>query len=225
MKWAIVTGSSSGLGLAITKYLLEEGYSVAGGSRSGTEIEHPNFYDMELDVTQEEAVSEFYETLAPLTKKIDLFVNNAGICDFLPLSETSVGHFQDHWATNTLGPMMMLKALYPYLVKNHTQIVSLLSTAAKTGFPHASSYTSSKFGELGMLESVKQEWKELGVKFTHLFSGAVDTPLWEAILKAEDKNKMMSVADFIRVFDFVVKSSDTIKIPEMTFLHKDGFLT
>ena len=71
MKWAVVTGSSSGLGMAMTVHLLELGFSVAGGSRSGTEIEHENFYDLELDVGDEESVVEFYETLKGLTKKVD----------------------------------------------------------------------------------------------------------------------------------------------------------
>ncbi|MFP5458684.1 MAG: SDR family NAD(P)-dependent oxidoreductase, partial [Bacteriovoracia bacterium] len=67
MKWAVITGSSSGLGLAMAVHLLEQGWNVAGGSRSGTEIDHENFYDLELDVTDEAAVEEFYRTLAELT--------------------------------------------------------------------------------------------------------------------------------------------------------------
>ena len=51
-KCALVTGSSSGLGLEISKFLIDSGYTVFGGSRSGTELEHENFYDVELDISR-----------------------------------------------------------------------------------------------------------------------------------------------------------------------------
>jgi 3-oxoacyl-[acyl-carrier protein] reductase len=78
MKWAVVTGSSSGLGLAMTEHLIECGFYVAGGSRSGTPLEHEHFYDLELDVTEEASVQEFYATLKGLTKRVDVFIQNAG---------------------------------------------------------------------------------------------------------------------------------------------------
>ncbi len=83
-KCAIVTGSSSGLGLEITRSLLAGGFTVFGGSRSGTEIEENNFYDVELDLTSEESVIEFYETVRDFSDGIQLLVNNAGICEICP---------------------------------------------------------------------------------------------------------------------------------------------
>ena len=74
---ALVTGSSSGLGLEISKYLLENGYTVFGGSRSGTEIDHDNFYDVELDITSEDSVIEFFEPIREFTPTLNLVVNNA----------------------------------------------------------------------------------------------------------------------------------------------------
>ena len=107
MKWAVVTGSSSGLGLAMTAHLLDQGWNVAGGSRSGTDIEHENFYDLELDVTDEVAVEEFYTTLRELTPKVHLFIQNAGICEMSPASKSDAEFFGKHLATNTLGAFLM----------------------------------------------------------------------------------------------------------------------
>ena len=110
-RFAIVTGSSSGLGLEITQSLLNFGYTVFGGSRSGTDIEHDNFYDVELDLTSSESVEEFYETVREFTDNIHLVVNNAGICEMAPVTEMSVETFENHLATNTVGPFLLFQNL------------------------------------------------------------------------------------------------------------------
>ena len=135
---AIVTGSSSGLGLEIAKSLILSGYTVFGGSRSGTDIEHENFYDVELDVTSEEAVEEFFQTIREFTQEIHLVVNNAGICEMSSLRETSADSLQEILATNTIGPYLLFKHLEPFLVQDQTHIISILSTAAHYGYPNVS---------------------------------------------------------------------------------------
>ncbi len=223
-KTAIVTGSSSGLGLEITKSLLLSGYTVFGGSRSGTDIEHENFYDVELDITSEESVEEFFDTIREYAESIDLVVNNAGVCEMSPVSEMSAESFEIQFATNTLGPFLLFKYLEPMLIKNETHIVSILSTAAQYGYPNVSGYNASKFGQLGLINSLKKEWKDYGVRFTNLFPGAVNTPLWDKMGTKFSRDKMLTTSDFMSVFNFVVHAPPSIQFPELTFLHKEGYL-
>lgn len=224
MKYALVTGSSSGLGLEITKSLLFSGYTVFGGSRSGTELEHENFYDVELDIASEESVEEFYETVREFTDKIHLVVNNAGICEMVPVSDMSVEMFEQHLATNTVGPFMLFQGLESFLVKNETHIVSILSTAAHYGYPNVAAYNASKFGQLGLIQSLKKEWKDYKLRFTNLFPGAIDTPLWDKMGAKFSREKMLKQEDFMSVFNFVVHAPSNIQFPELTFLHKEGYL-
>ena len=223
-KCALVTGSSSGLGLEISKYLLEAGYTVFGGSRSGTELEHENFYDVELDITSEDSVVEFFETVREFTPTFDLVVNNAGICEMSSISDTTLEQFENHLATNTLGPFLLFKYLESFLIKNETHIISILSTAAHYGYPNVGAYNASKFGQLGLIESLKKEWKEHKVRFTNLFPGAINTPLWDKVGTKFSRDKMLGVSDFMSVFSFIVMAPSTIQFPELTFLHKEGFL-
>ena len=223
-KCAIVTGSSSGLGLEITKSLIHSGYTVFGGSRSGTDFEHENFYDVELDITSEESVEEFFETIREFTDGIQLVVNNAGVCEMTALGETSLEDFELHLATNTVGPFLLFKNLEPFIVQDETHIVSILSTAAQYGYPNVSAYNASKFGQLGLLQSLKKEWKAHKVRFTNLFPGAIDTPLWDKVGSKFSREKMLKSSDFISVFNFIVHAPSTIQFPEITFLHKEGFL-
>lgn len=224
MRTAIVTGSSSGLGLEITKSLLFSGYTVFGGSRSGTDIEHENFYDVELDVADEDSVEEFFETVREFAPEVHLVVNNAGICEMSPLSEMSTEAFEAHLATNTLGPFLLFKHLESFLIKEQTHIISILCTAAQYGYPNVSAYNASKFGQLGLIESLKKEWKDHKVRFTNLFPGAVDTPLWDKMGAKFSREKMLKSADFMSVFNYIVHAPATIQFPEITFLHRDGYL-
>jgi NAD(P)-dependent dehydrogenase (short-subunit alcohol dehydrogenase family) len=224
MKWAVVTGSSSGLGLAMTAHLLECGWNVAGGSRSGTDIEHENFYDLELDVTDEAAVDEFYATLADLTPKVHLFIQNAGICELASAGKSDIEFFSKHLATNTVGAFLMLKGLEPFLVDGETHIISLLSAAAKYGYPDMTAYNASKFGQRGMLEALQKEWKNHRLRFTPLYAGAIDTPLWGQLQQDFSRERILPVEDFLYVFDMIVNAPPNVRFADLTFLHKDAFL-
>jgi NAD(P)-dependent dehydrogenase (short-subunit alcohol dehydrogenase family) len=224
MKCAIVTGSSSGLGLEITKSLIYSGYTVFGGSRSGTDLEHENFYDVELDITSEESVEEFFETVREFTSDIHLVVNNAGMCEMSPLVDMSIEAFELHLATNTVGPFLLFKNLESFLIAGETHIISILSTASQYGYPNVSAYNASKFGQLGIIQSLKKEWKDHKLRFTNLFPGAIDTPLWDKMGPKFGRDKMLKTADFMSVFNFIVHAPPTIQFPEITFLHRDGYL-
>lgn len=221
---AIVTGSSSGLGLEISKSLIDQGYSVFGGSRSGTDFEHDNFYDVELDITSEDSIEEFFETVKDFSRTIHLVVNNAGICEMSSVRETTLESFEEHLATNTIGPFLLFKHLEAFLVNKETHIISILSTAAHYGYPNVSAYNASKFGQLGLIESLKKEWKDHKLRFTNLFPGAIDTPLWDKMGSKFSRDKMLQIDEFMSVFNFVVNSPSNIQFPELTFLHKEGFL-
>jgi NAD(P)-dependent dehydrogenase (short-subunit alcohol dehydrogenase family) len=204
--------------------LLFSGYTVFGGSRSGTDIEHDKFYDVELDISSEESVEEFFETVREFTDKIHLFVNNAGICEMSPVSDTSTEVFELHLATNTLGPFLLFRNLESLIVKGETHIISILSTAAHYGYPNVAAYNASKFGQLGLIESLKKEWKEHRIRFTNLFPGAIDTPLWDKMGTKFSRDKMLKSSDFMSVFNYVLLAPPTIQFPEITFLHREGFL-
>lgn len=223
-KCAIVTGSSSGLGLEITKSLIDSGFTVFGGSRSGTDLEHDSFYDVELDISSEESVIEFFETVREFAPEIHLVVNNAGICEMSSLTEMTTESLELHLAVNTIGPFLLFKHLESFLIPGETHIISVLSTAAHYGYPNVSAYNASKFGQLGIIESLKKEWKEHKVRFTNLFPGAIDTPLWDKMGTKFSREKMLKSSDFMSVFNYLVHAPSTIQFPEITFLHRDGFL-
>ena len=223
-KYALVTGSSSGLGFEIVQYLLEEGFIVFGASRSETEINHSNFIDLCVDVTDEEAVQTMYDEIGKETYGLHLIVNNAGIFEMGSVLDTESETFMDHLKTNILGPFHILKYGHDFVIEDVTHLIHISSIAGKKGFENVSAYCASKFGLNGLIESCREEWKGLGVRFSTLMPGAVDTPVWENISDDFERSKMLDPEDFIQVFDMVIKSPPNMQFPDITFLHKSGAL-
>jgi NAD(P)-dependent dehydrogenase (short-subunit alcohol dehydrogenase family) len=221
-RFALITGTSSGLGLEMAQFLLEEGVSVIGLSRSGTALDHPNFIDIVCDIRDEGAVEEMYELVAGHTDSLHLIVLNAGIFEISPLVETSTKEFNDHLGTNVLGAFHILKHAVDFLVEDETHIITVSSIASKKGLANISAYSASKFALNGMIESVREEWEHLNVRFSTLMPGAILTPIWDD--KEEDfpRDQMLSVEDFMHVFQMVVNSPSHMQFPELVFLHKNG---
>lgn len=223
-QYALVTGSSSGLGLEIAQYLLEEDYIVFGASRSTTDISHQNFIDLEVDVTNEESVQNLFDEIGKETYGLHLIVSNAGIFEMGSVVEMESALFLDHLKTNILGPFHILKHGHDFLIENVTHLVHISSIAGKKGFENVSAYCASKFGLNGLVESVREEWSSMGVRFSTLMPGAIDTPIWENISDDFERSKMLDPEDFIQVFDMVVKSPPNMQFTDITFLHKSGVL-
>lgn len=223
-QFALITGTSSGLGYEMAQYLLDMGYTVIGVSRRGTTFDHPNFIDILCDIKDEAAVEEMYELIAGHTDVLHLIVLNAGIFEMSPLVETSTKEFTDHLQTNVVGAFHVLKHASDFLVEDTTHIVTVSSLAAKVGLGNMSAYSASKFALNGMIESVREEWGHLGVRFSTLMPGAISTPIWDEEVEDLPLDQMMSISDFMHVFQMVVTSPSHIQFPEMVFLHKRGTL-
>lgn len=222
-KYAVVTGCSSGLGFEMVTYLLDEGYVVFGVSRSGLDINNGDYIDIVCDIRVESEVQEMMEIIGQNTYGIHLLVNNAGIFRMSSLKETSSESFLDHFQTNTMGHFLVLKYMEDYLIENESHIVTISSIAGKKGYPNVSAYCASKFALNGLIEAVREEWKKIGVRFSTLFPGAIDTPLWDGAPDFE-REEMMSMEDFLHVFAMVVSSPSSMQFPEVNFLHKSGVL-
>ncbi len=219
--FALVVGSSSGLGLEIANYLLQEGYIVFGASRGDSPIEHENFSSMECDVRDEDSVIALFDAIADETQGLTLVVNCAGVFDVAPLIETESEVFVDHLSTHVLGAFHILKSLHPLLIQGETHVVHLNSLAAKRGYAGLSAFSASKFALTGLLQSVREEWRSMGVRFSTLVPSAVDTPLWDEIEDVE-RDQMIDVDEFLHVFDMVVKAPAHLEFPELVVAHKTG---
>lgn len=184
MRVAVVTGANRGLGAERTHQLLEDGWQVYAGYRSElgrlTTLANENLTTHVLDVQSNDSVQLFAEN-APL--KIDLLVNNAGVADgrWRNLSE-----IDDKWALevldiNALGPVRVVKSLYPKMKHNSltkiAMISSLMASIDDCHMGRSYAYRASKTALNMFTVSMKKEALEDNISFVILHPGWVKTDM------------------------------------------------
>lgn len=219
-KYAIVTGCSSGLGYAITEYLLDHDYIVFGASRSGGKIIHDYFFDIECDVRVETSVESFFRQVKEVTPEVHLLVNNAGIFEHAPIDETLSKSYLNQFNTNAYGTFLMLKNFEELLVENQSHIISILSIASKFCFANSSAYCASKAAQMATVETIRKEWQKYHVRFSNLYPGAINTPMQQDSGLNIPINQMLRVDDVLHVFTMVLDSASYIDFSDITFAHK-----
>ena len=222
-KVAIVLGTSSGLGMSSAVSLLEKGYLVFGGSRSESTIVHDNFIEIEIDLTQESQIKNFIAEVKQETEVVDLVVNAAGMCEMSSAKDTGSIDLRMHLETNVIGQFNFLKSFEPLILSGETHIINIFSISAKNFFPNTAAYTTAEFAKKGMLGVMAKEWKRYDIRFTNMFIGAVNTPLWEDYPEV-DTNSMLDINDYSYMFNCVVDAPVNLQFPDLTFLHRDGFV-
>jgi 3-hydroxy acid dehydrogenase / malonic semialdehyde reductase len=176
-KLVIVSGASSGIGLALVKSLLQSGYAVLGISRTFDDpiSEHPDFRFEAIDLAE---IDSLPTTMASLEKSIrhpiKALVNNAGIGKMGYLEQLSVADISRSMNVNFLSHAIITKAFLPRLKQQGAaDIVFVGSEAALRGSRQGSAYCASKFALRGFAQALRDECGRSGVRIGLVNPGAV----------------------------------------------------
>ena len=180
-KTAVVTGANSGIGLALTKKLLAEGYRVIGTARSGRidGLSDANLTVIPLDVTDDTSIQQAVARLGQLTQGIDLLVNNAGIApDVMSMAAPDRTAFRDTFATNVDGTVFFTEPLLA-LLRDGAQVVFISSSMGlpSQAGPNGPAYRLSKAAVNMYAAMLAQRVAERGIRVTPLHPGWVQTRL------------------------------------------------
>lgn len=181
-----VTGASKGLGLALVKQLLNDGYQVAATSRSverlANEIENSdNFLALEVDLINESSVSKAIARTLETFGRIDVVVNNAGYGQLGTIEELTDKESRENFDTNVFGLLNVMRNVLPNLrqqksghIINISSIVGFLGT-----FPGWGIYNATKFAVAGLTEAFSAEAASLGIKSSIVYPGYFRTNFLE----------------------------------------------
>lgn len=127
----IITGASKGIGLALSKSLLNKDYYVIGSSRKGyiKSISHQNFESFQLDLSKKESISQFVNKLKAKKIRIDLLINNAGIGPDLDKKELIEKFFDETFEVNVKGLVFLTESILPIIKKGG----KILNVSSKMG--------------------------------------------------------------------------------------------
>lgn len=181
----IITGASSGIGLAMTHTLLREGYQVLGIANSfeKANIEHPNFSFKCINLANLDALPEQMSKLAgAVATPVKALINNAGIGRMGFLEQLSVKDIRLVMDTNFTSQAIVTKSFLPLLkTQGHGDIVFTGSEAALRGARQGSIYCASKFALRGFTQALREECGKSGLRVALINPGAVRTPFFDEL--------------------------------------------
>jgi NAD(P)-dependent dehydrogenase (short-subunit alcohol dehydrogenase family) len=173
-----VTGASQGLGLALVKALLAEGYYVAATSRKRRDLinavgESDNFFPVEMDLTSNADVAKAIQSVIARFGKIDVVVNNAGYGQLGTLEELTDEEARKNYDVNVFGPLNVIRNVAHYLRQQRSgHIFNIASIGGVVGnFPGFGVYCSTKFAMAGFTEALAVEMGPFGVHTTLVYPG------------------------------------------------------
>lgn len=206
-KYALITGGGRGLGKATAIAFAQEGINIAITGRNEailidtvTELENIGVkatYKV-FDITNFEAVEKAVQELNDDFGIFDILVNNAGIASFGSLVDMDVKEWTDIINTNLFGTYYVTKAVLPQLIaKNQGDIINVSSTAGLNGAATTSAYSASKFGVIGMSDSLMREVRKNNIRVCTLMPSTIASDMSiDLKLTDGDPNKVLQPEDF-----------------------------
>jgi NAD(P)-dependent dehydrogenase (short-subunit alcohol dehydrogenase family) len=194
-KVAVITGSSSGIGLESALILARNGYITYATMRSpdkDTSIKEAVQNDglpirvIQLDVTDDISVKKAIVQIISEAGRIDVLVNNAGYGLGGALEDLSMEEIKSQYETNFFGLIRVTQAVLPTMRKQRSgRILNISSGNGRFGFPGASAYVSTKFAIEGLSESISYELEPFGIKVILIEPGFIRTNFANALVVAK----------------------------------------
>jgi NAD(P)-dependent dehydrogenase (short-subunit alcohol dehydrogenase family) len=184
-KVAIVTGSSSGIGLEASLLLARNGFdtyaTMRNSSKSNILIDLAKkdllpLQVLELDVDDESSVKDAIGKIIQEKKSIDVLINNAGYALVGAIEDLTMNEIKAQFETNLFGVIRVIQSVLPVMRKQQSgTIVNVSSIAGRIGFPLTPAYVSSKFALEGLSESMRYELAQFAIKVILIEPGVVKT--------------------------------------------------
>ena len=230
-KSAILTGAGKGIGRATAIELAKQGVHLGLISRSEAELsalckELTDQYGIQAfyavgDISIRSEAEAAADSLITQLGKVDILINNAGIAKFGTLLEMDPAHWEKIIQVNLMGTYYITRKVLPAILEQKEgSIINVASTAGEKGFATGSAYAASKFGVMGLTESLMQEVRKSNIRVTALTPSTVNTPLAiNAGLKVGDEDRMLQPEDVAELILSV------LQLPQRVFIKSSGIWT
>ncbi len=180
-KVAVITGGSSGIGLATAKRFVDEGAYVFITGRRENELNRAveelgrNVMGVQSDVTKLADIDTLYAAVEKQTNKVDVVFANAGTGEFSPLGQITEEHFDKQFKANVKGLLFTVQKALPFIPKGGS-IVLNASIVSVTGNPAFSVYSATKAAVRSFARTWCVDLKERGIRVNAISPGIVPTP-------------------------------------------------
>ena len=232
---ALITGGSSGIGLAIARALGEDGYGLTIAARRpeklGAAAEELRGAGLEVNslaanMADEEAVAGIVRSHKETYGRLDVLVNNAGVGIGEAMHELTTKYIDMQLGVNLRAVIIGTRESLPLLREAGAEhrkalIVNTASIAGKSGQPWLSVYSATKAAVIGFSEATQKEVASDGIQVTALCPGFVDTPMTEYVRGQVKQEEMIRPEDIAESVRFLLRTSPGCLVPELVFTRPD----
>ena len=233
---ALITGASSGIGLAIAGVLGEEGYGLTVAARRPDKLEasasalRAKGYEVEHvagNLGDEDTIKGVVARHAERFGRLDVLVNNAGIGIGELVGELTTKKVDLQLNTNLRAVFLFYRecaAMLKAAGAEHANalVVNTSSISGKAGEAWLSVYSATKHGVVGFTQAMNKELAADGIKSTALCPGFVDTPMTEFVKEHVPAGTMITPRDIAESVRYLLKTSPGCVVPEIQFLQPGG---
>ncbi len=233
---AIVTGASSGIGLAVARMLGEEGHAVTLVARRPQKLEAAyeellgaglEVARIAADVGREEDVVRAVAAHRESFGRLDVLVNNAGVGIGGPIGELATKRMDMQIATNLRSVPLFYRECLAMLTAagaehRNALVVNTASITGKEGQGWLSIYSATKSGVVGFTEAMNKELASLGIKSTALCPAFVDTPMTDFVKGHLPPEAMIQTSDIVASVRLLLALSPGCVVPEIIFQQPGG---
>jgi NAD(P)-dependent dehydrogenase (short-subunit alcohol dehydrogenase family) len=214
---ALITGGSSGIGLAIARMLRDEGFGLTLASRRAERLEAAaaelGAVAVTADVADADACTELVAAHEARFGRLDVLVNSAGIGIGGLVEDLPAKHFDLQFDVNVRGLFLVTQAAIPLLRASHGWVVNLASIAGTIPSPGLATYAATKAAVISFTRSLNGELEGDGVRAIAICPGFVDTPMAEwSGLRSEEMIQPEDCAEIVRM---LLRLSPNARVPQV----------
>jgi NAD(P)-dependent dehydrogenase (short-subunit alcohol dehydrogenase family) len=214
---ALVTGGSSGIGLAIARALRDEGFELTLASRTREKVEAAaeelDALAVTADLAREEDCRRVVDEHRRRHGRLDVLVNSAGVGIGGPIDELSTKQLDLQLDVNLRGLMLVTAAALPLLRETRGLIVNLASIAGTMGTPLLPAYGAAKAAVIQFTQTINRGEQEHGIRATAISPGFVDTPMTD--FRPVPKEQMIRPEDCAEIVRLLLRLSPYARVPHV----------
>jgi len=222
-KHILVVGATGSIGKQAARLLMGSGAQVYITGRHAEKLQATAIElgvdaarSFVVDVTQEADVAAMSTKLSATIAALDILVIASGIGIIKPMETLTPAEFQQTLKTNLVGPFLLLKHLLPAMKEQKKGlIINIPGVLGKVPMAGAAAYSASKYGLVGMMQSIREELKRTEIRITNLFMGGVDSAFWDTIDLRVQRDKMIVTEEAAKAIWFLCQQPRSGVVSEM----------